>query len=313
MNHKYNKAAAGLLLGFSIGFLCLALGAHFRSSSAFVPLGFYAGSSSNCSQATTFLARTSGLTAPQQTSYKNMICSMVTNGVITGSLASSDYCGSKLDRFYLLGAPDSTTSLLDICGHASLSASGSPTFTANAGWNGAESSGQCLLSDFVPSTGGGSYTQNSAHLALWNLTNSTSGGVDAGTGPNPSPGPGITIMQLKYTAGDFLTSINDNNVDTGFATTDASGYYVMNRTGASTVDTYRNGSLLYSPNTTSTGLSAYQLSLLAFSNGGSCNFGSPHQISVAHVGGALSSTNIGNIKTAVCLFVAASSLSWSGC
>src|SRR5260370_657257 len=59
--------------------------------------------STACAQATSFLARTSGLSGTQQTNYTTLICGLETDGI---------GCSSKLDALYIMGAPDATTSLL---------------------------------------------------------------------------------------------------------------------------------------------------------------------------------------------------------
>ena len=274
------------------------------------------GGGGGCSQATTFLARTSGLDTAHQTAYTSMICSMVTNGVITGSLASSTFCGSKLDRFYLLGAPDSTTALLDICGHSSAVANGSPTFTANHGFAGVDAS-QTIFIDtgFNPSTAGGNWVLNGAHLAVWSLTNATSGGSGGvAIGAGASGSSQLSNIYPHYSDGNTYGDMNDAATDTGHAVSDSLGYYVSNRTGASAVSVYKNASLLYSPNTASTSLSPVSIYLLALHRADiGTRTGSALQIAVAHLGGALSSTDITNIKTAVCLYSSSLSLSWSGC
>ena len=49
-----------------------------------------------CIAATNFLARTSSLSGTETTAYTNMICGLVTDGVITGNLSGVAGCGTGL-------------------------------------------------------------------------------------------------------------------------------------------------------------------------------------------------------------------------
>ena len=126
----------------AVGLVCLSTAAsgfwQSRDSNYNIAISTGGGAfTPNCTASGNFLARTSGLSTPQKTAYDTMICGMVTDGVITGNLASTG-CGAYLDVFYVLAAPDRATSHLNICGtsYPLTEVNGPITFTANNGYNG---------------------------------------------------------------------------------------------------------------------------------------------------------------------------------
>jgi hypothetical protein len=132
-----------------------------------------AGGGGGCSQATAFLARTSGLSGTQSTAYTTMICGMVTDGTF-----------SLFDGLYVFATNTTTTAGLNLVSTSfTLTSNGSCTFTANAGYTGDAAS--CYQDPgFVPSSAAGNMTQNSAHIAVCDLTNRTShnGSIQLGAG-----------------------------------------------------------------------------------------------------------------------------------
>lgn len=190
-----------------------------------------AGGGGGCSQATTFLARTS-LAGSDVTNYTNLICGMVTDGLITGDLSTTG-CGSLFDVLYIFATHDATNALFNICGS---SFTGNPTglaFTAYSGFT--ATSGQNFQTSFNPSTATSpNYTQNSAHLSVWNLVNSgtTSGDIIAGPG-------GENII---FAAGSIFARINDNPESSGFTASDFRGHVFGNRSSSTARQLYQNAS-----------------------------------------------------------------------
>src|SRR5258706_10799563 len=112
--------------------------------------------------ASAFLARTSGLDSTHITAYTNLL-----NGLDTDGLTS------KLDMLHVYATQDSTTALLNLVSSSFTgTANGSPTFTADRGFTGTASSSTIYIdTGFNPSTAGGQYAQDAAHLSAWCLTN----------------------------------------------------------------------------------------------------------------------------------------------
>jgi hypothetical protein len=196
----------------------------------------------SCPQATTFLARTSGVSAGDQTAMALLICGLVSDGLITGSLASPSFCGSLLDALYVFAITNSTTAGLDICGHTAytITVHGSPTFTADQGYAGVEGSTTVFLDTGVVLTSTTNYVQNSAHMSAWSNTSShgTSGfsimgAFNAGT-------PVISQIDTQYTDGNAYVRQNDGGfTGSASAVANAQGFFVGSRSGASALKGYR--------------------------------------------------------------------------
>src|SRR5712664_2840319 len=82
--------------------------------------------SGGCSQATTFIARTSGLSGTETTAYTNLICGLVTDGVY-----------STLDALYIFATNTTTTANLNLIStNFGLTGATPPTFSADHGYTG---------------------------------------------------------------------------------------------------------------------------------------------------------------------------------
>lgn len=120
-----------------------------------------------CSQATTFLARTSGLSTPETNAVTTTICQLVSNGIITGTLSGAAGCGTVLQGFYFTVTNNTTTANLNICGTSfGLTSTAAPTFTADAGYVG-NGTTQFLNTNFTPSTSGVAVTTTSNSIGVY--------------------------------------------------------------------------------------------------------------------------------------------------
>ena len=211
-----------------------------------------------CAQASTFVARISG---ENNSALTTMICGLVNDGLIdsTASMASTGsnpYCGSGsvFDVIQMHAMANSTDALLDICGHTSAVAHGSPTFTANCCFTGVDNSTTVYIdTGYAEGTGGNVASQNNAHYSYWSLTASATSvgflGVDDGT------------QRARFypadPSGNTYASVNDNNnINAGFTTTGSNGWLLAQRTGASARAFYRNGSSVSSDTGASVGVPA---------------------------------------------------------
>jgi hypothetical protein len=118
---------------------------------------------STCSQATTFLARTSGLSGTESTAYTNMICGMVADGT-----------WSKFDALYIFATNTTTTANLNLVStsYGITNVSTTPTFTADVGYTTSGGTVQ-LNTNYNPNTNGVQFTLNSASLGVYIQTNDT--------------------------------------------------------------------------------------------------------------------------------------------
>lgn len=244
--------------------------------------------SSDAAATTAFLARTSGLDATHTNAYKALINGLVADGVF-----------SKLDFLYTLGTQDSTNALLNLCSTSfNAVVVGSPTFTADRGFLGVDASATVYLdSQFNPSTAGGSFATNSAHISAWSNTNaasSASGGTIIGNSTSSGNSNSSSILP-KYSDGNAYFRINDGTSSAGFVNANSTGQYIANRSGASATQGYRNASLVGSPNAAAGTLANKTIGILVDNDTVSGPFfGGAFEIAAASAGGSLSSTDVTN-------------------
>jgi hypothetical protein len=145
---------ACLLAGGSLGAFVDRLDAQFNQSATTQGVS---GGGGGCTQATNFLARATGMDSTHNTAFTTMICGLVTDGVITGSMSGSATsgaaaCGSLLDILYIFATDTNPHSLLNLCSKSfTATVNTSPTFIANAGWTGVDG---FIDSTYLSSTAG---------------------------------------------------------------------------------------------------------------------------------------------------------------
>jgi hypothetical protein len=252
-----------------------------------------------CSPATTFLARTSGLSGTETTAVTNLMCGLVTDGLFTNS--ASGYCTTNFDVIYIFAINTTTTALLNVCSTSfGGTANGAPSFSADAGYTGVDSSNTVFIdTGFNPSTAGGNFSQNSAHLSIWSNTNTTSGasgGITIGSANLTSTNQLSNVMP-KYNDGNAYFRITESGSGSaGTANANSTGHYLANRSGASAEQGYKNGSSILTNTTASASLVNGNLYVLAQNQVGSSNlFGSAIQIGLVSIGASLNSTQVGNL------------------
>jgi len=236
-------------------------------------------------QATAFLTRTSGLDTKHTNMYINLINGLVSDGV-----------WGKLDALYFLATQNSTTALLNLVSSSfAITANGAPAFVADQGYTGVNNSTTVYLdTGFNPSTAGGNFSQNSAHISFWSNTN---------------PATGLTAMSVNATSGTQVNifprfsdskaywRINDSNaaLSAGVTVGTQIGYYVANRSGASTQNGFINAVDQGVVSVASGAVVNFNMTILGQNISGTHSGGYPGQCSVASIGGSLSSTDVTNL------------------
>lgn len=228
-----------------------------------------------------FLARTSGLDATHTNAYTALIDGLVADGI-----------WAKLDRLCIFATQNQTTALLNL---VSSSYGGithnSPTFTADRGFTGNGTS-TYIETQFIPSSASSpKFVQNSCHTSTWNLTNSTSTGIAIG---NIAPARGASNMHPKYTDGNAYFRISGSAATSGVAMSDARGHFIANRSGASSVQGYKNGSSVLTNSDTSVAVCTVQFYDLAYNNNGPATDNITFQIAASSIGSSLSGTDATN-------------------
>lgn len=190
---------------------------------------------------------------------------------------------TKLDALYIFAAHDAQAARLNwVSTSYDASAVNSPTFTTDRGYTG-DGATSYLDYQFNPATAGGKFAQNSAHMAMWtDSTTSTATQIDMGHGRSRicSRSAAATAMTRGNAGSDDLPAI-----------TAASGWTCWSRLLSTEYEAARN----LEAHTTITRTSAALLSLpfygLAFANTGpaAASFSTRRQ-QLAHFGSGLTDT-----------------------
>jgi hypothetical protein len=165
----------------------------------------------------------------------------------------ASYVWDSLDLLYVLAAADAQAARINWKnpGVKTASAVNAPTFNADRGYTGDGSSSR-LDTGWTPSTEGVNYTQDSASMWVWSLTNSQSSGSDAG---NLSTPPTMRIAARTATD-EFFYRANDAISNTVASTTSSLGFFGSQRRAATDKRAWRNGVQLALVGTASTGIPA---------------------------------------------------------
>jgi hypothetical protein len=211
---------------------------------------------------------------------------------------------SKLDCLYLLAAHDAQAARVNAKAPGSfvLSSSGSPMFTTDHGYKGTglgSTAGGYLASTFVPSTAGGQWTLNSAHLGVYVRTATTATtslqAAEIGT-------TGAFIFTKHATAGQISTELNDATVSSSAAgTPNQLGHFCTSRTASTGYAKYHDGAVQSPSAVTSTALPATALSILRASTATYCDA----ELCAAHWGSGLTATEAADLRTALHTYLAA--------
>lgn len=239
---------------------------------------------SGCSQATTFLARTSGLDATHQALYTGLICGMVSDG--TG--CSSWSAGGNLDLLYITMTQTSTVSLLNLCSSSfSLTTIGTVTFTADQGWTGDGSTG-ALDTNYTPSTNGVNYTLNAASAGIYLLNTRSSTGLNQNFGVVGSSNIYLGLLSSSNTAQISVNTSTASNINPA-SIASVKGSWGVTRTGATAEALYLNGSTtaLGTDTAATSGLPSASLFILAGDLSGGVFRPTPDQAAAFYAGGAL--------------------------
>jgi hypothetical protein len=196
-------------------------------------------------QATTFLARTSGLSAVETGAYCTLINGLVSDGIITGTMSGANSgaaaCGSTLDALYILATNSIATAGLNLCGTSyGLLSNGTITFTADHGYAGNGTTG-FLNTQFVPqSATTPNYTPTSASIGAYDRTSSTTVSSTA-TIIGISNGNQSYIQPLT-TASLMAADVNTTTFALGGVNTNRQGAWIVSRTSRRSACSCRYGS-----------------------------------------------------------------------
>lgn len=178
-------------------------------------------------EAAAFLARTSGLNGAHTDAYCTLINGLVADGIF-----------AKQDAIYIFATDTTTNALLSLVSATyNGTATGAPTFTADAGYTGA--SGKYVDTNFNPTTASSpKMTQNSASAWVWSNTSTLS--TNAAWGQ--VSGTGNSYIYPRFTGDVLIATTNDSAYRNSGSITDGSGLTAANRTASNATQRYKNGS-----------------------------------------------------------------------
>ena len=247
-----------------------------------------------CSQATTYLARTSGYTTAQQAAYTALICGMVADG-----------SWAQMEVFYTLNAPNSSGMALNLTSTSySLTTSGTGTFTATQGWAGNGSTGY-LNTNYTPSTNGVQCTLNSCGIGIYDNSSVTTGDSQCQIGTGNAAATSNLFFCDQYSTGSGFILINDATFS---ATSGANslGFWYFNRTASAAEGGYYSGISNYSDSASSVATCDLPVFIGAINSSSGAALFSNHQISIAFISnGTLTGTQIIQLYTRIATFLQA--------
>lgn len=192
---------------------------------------------------------------------------------------------NKTDVLHLLTSDTANNYKINVRqNNYNITAFNNPTFTPYDGVAG-NGVNAYLSSGFNPTTAvAANFQRNSANFAIWSLSSGMGTPSDAGYygGAN-----GVTI-QCRDATNNFTGRINQASVAVAAGITNGSGFYEVNRTGASAHSSRKNGVVLTTNSTTepSTALLNAEFQYLRFGTGSY----SARKLAVGVIGGSLTTT-----------------------
>lgn len=250
-----------------------------------------AASGSGCTQSANFLARTTGLNGTQTGAFQVMICGLVTDGVITGTMGGAKTCGTAgsantgFDILHVYATSSTGNAVLNLCGTSFTQAiNGTCTFTANLSFQGDGTS--CYLDgSYTPSTSGGNIALNNASIGACLQAHLT---TNVAVGGAWDGGEGI-VLGADGASNQLL------NDSVGPASTFTTGAGTIVRTASTGIDLYING--VHQPTLTATSSNLVSQPLFAISQnnnlagGGGVNF-ADSKLSYFFAGGGFTGTQV---------------------
>lgn len=199
-----------------------------------------------------------------------------------------------LEIFYVLAAHDAQAARLNWAAPTTyaLTATNSPTFTADRGYTG-NGSNTSLDSSYVPTINAVKYAQNSAAIFVWSLSNTrANNSIDVGFGSStqPSGSKFAYINTWNGTVDNTSHAIHNANIN-AFSPGNASGFFVLSRTVSTDYGVYRNGVSYGTQSTASIGLPDQPFYGLT-GNVGFGNFPTSRQIGLIGLSSGLSAAQV---------------------
>lgn len=215
---------------------------------------------------------------------------------LIGSMISAGLW-QKLDAFYVMAQYDAQAARQNWIRDAfNLTAVSSPSFTVDRGYatNGTTS---YLNTGYTPATDGVNFTQNAASLGIWSREDSVNTGNDIGGREGATSRQ--TAIILRPTTTTLHARINLGNANGSIASNSSLGCFLASRDDASTIRTYRNGSLLGTGSYASTDPSPQPLFIGASNTNGTATAFQAREYAASMAGASLDAAQNANLYAAL--------------
>ncbi len=232
-----------------------------------------------CSAAEDFIARTSGLDTLHQTAVADLICGLVDDGIY-----------SRFDFLYATATQDSVTSVLNLVSPNYDGSNSGAHFVVDRGMTGGP--GGHIYSGFNPATAiSPNFTQNSAHISLWCMTEV--GPVNDGPMGVDEFVNGETEIHPFYGDGNSYYRVNSDPIS-GVPNSTSIGFYLANRATANQVKGYKNGTnVLINNGATSKPVKNHDFPICAiYHMTAGTIVPAAHQLGIASMGSSLSDAEV---------------------
>ncbi|MBG35940.1 MAG: hypothetical protein CMH92_09050 [Oceanicaulis sp.] len=216
---------------------------------------------------------------------------LLIDDLVTGLKA--DGIWTKLDALWVMAAHSEQAGKInwkDPTGSA-LSTVNSPAFTTDQGYTG-DGTSAYLNTNYAPSVDGVSLTQNSGAAGVWVRATGASGNY---LGVTDRTGVPEHHLRIENNTGTNRARFNDVSWVSYATSSAANKLLASNRSSNNATQLYTNGTSDGSGTATAIGLPKYALYLLAQNFDGSPNGYTSGQISIAFIGGSLTSTEHANL------------------
>lgn len=218
--------------------------------------------------------------------YDNLIVGLKVAGVWT-----------KLDALYLIAAHDAQAARLNIIADRyNIAATGSPVFTTDRGYQ-MDGSTTHLNTSFNPTVAAGpNFTQDSAHLGVYSLTNVSAAALDIGSRQNTTSQQSVIGLRVTDL---FTVRLNLNTTALDAENLSSIGHFVGTRTDATALAAYKNGLSIGTSSTASATLYNGNFFIGAINQGGTATARTTRRYAAAHFGGGLTAQNAADLYTII--------------
>jgi hypothetical protein len=239
-----------------------------------------------------FLNRIAAQDGTHTTAYTDLINGLVADGI-----------WDKIQCLYVFAAAESATALTNLKTDEAFDpavATDAPTFTADVGYAGENSSTRHIKTGYTNSTHG---SQNSFHMMLWNNSNTSADFGSMGAQIVATDNQSSIYPKYASTSKHYGRVNNDTGID-GVAVANPTGMLLANRSGASTQELYFNGVDVNGPEEASATMPNLEIYICAINKDGTAD-SSAFQLRAASIGTSLTSTEAADYHTHLAAYMAA--------